>query len=51
MALCQDNTLPHVSNTKELVIDFRKSGGVHTPVGINGAVLERVQNFKFLDIL
>ncbi|XP_051868388.1 uncharacterized protein LOC127568547 [Pristis pectinata] len=44
---CHDN---NVNKTKELVIDFRKGGGVHAPVYISGAEVERVESFKFLGV-
>eukprot|EP00061_Rhincodon_typus_P015138 g42654.t1 len=39
------------SNMKELVIDFRKQGGGHTPVYINGAEAEMVESVKFLGVM
>ncbi|XP_051881682.1 uncharacterized protein LOC127575722 [Pristis pectinata] len=34
----------------ELVIDFRKGGGIHAPVYINGAQVERVESVKLLGV-
>jgi hypothetical protein len=40
----------NVSKTKELIVDYRKRGGKHTPSHINGAVVEQVESFKFLGV-
>ena len=46
---CQDNNLYlNVSKTKELIGDNRKRRAEHTPIHIDGAVVERVESFKFL---
>ena len=48
---CTDNNLAlNTNKTKELIVDFRKKGGTHTPIHINGMVVERVTNFKFLGV-
>eukprot|EP00061_Rhincodon_typus_P009518 g33087.t1 len=41
----------HVSKTKELIIDFRKKGGGHAAIYINGAEVERVESVKFLGVM
>eukprot|EP00061_Rhincodon_typus_P010466 g34782.t1 len=38
------------SKTKELIIIFRKNGGEHAPIYINGAEVERVKSIKFLGV-
>eukprot|EP00061_Rhincodon_typus_P016508 g44767.t1 len=38
----------NVGKTAELIIDFRKKGGEHAPIYINGAEVERVESGKFL---
>eukprot|EP00061_Rhincodon_typus_P019075 g48526.t1 len=40
-----------MNKTKELIIDFRKKGGEHTAIYINGTEVERVEGVKFLGIL
>uniref|UniRef100_A0A669DS43 Alkylated DNA repair protein AlkB homologue 8 N-terminal domain-containing protein n=1 Tax=Oreochromis niloticus TaxID=8128 RepID=A0A669DS43_ORENI len=48
---CQDNHLTlNVAKTKELIVDFRRCRGVHTPITINGAAVERVSSFRFLGV-
>ena len=45
---CQKNNLSlNVSKTKELVVDYRKWRVDHVPIHIDGAVVERVESFKF----
>jgi hypothetical protein len=39
-----------VSKIKELIVDYRKRRADYTPIHINGAVVERVENFKFLGV-
>lgn len=34
--------------TKELIVDFRRSGVTHSSILINSAAVERVSNFNFL---
>eukprot|EP00061_Rhincodon_typus_P016070 g44089.t1 len=41
-------TVSEDSSTKELIIDFRKKGGEHPPIYINGTEVERVESIKFL---
>eukprot|EP00061_Rhincodon_typus_P010686 g35169.t1 len=46
---CKENNLSlNVSKTKELIINFRKKGGEHTPIYINRTEVERVKSIKFL---
>ncbi|KAI4882102.1 hypothetical protein NFI96_000102 [Prochilodus magdalenae] len=45
-----NNLSLNVNKTKELIVDFRKQEGVHTPITINGAAVERVSSFKFLGV-
>lgn len=46
---CTENNLTlNIKKTKELIIDFRKKQTVHTPLHINGEIVERVSSFKFL---
>ncbi|KAF0039088.1 hypothetical protein F2P81_009572 [Scophthalmus maximus] len=48
---CADNNLAlNTKKTKELIVDFRKKGGTHTPIRINGTDVERVSRFKFLGV-
>ena len=47
----QDNNLSlNVSKTTELIVDHRKRQAEQAPVNINGAVVERVESFKFLGV-
>ena len=46
---CQDNNLSlNVSKTKELIVDYRIRRAKQAPINIDGAVVERVESFKFL---
>ena len=46
---CQENNLsPDVNKTKELIVDFRKQQREHLRIHIDGAVVEKVESFKFL---
>ena len=49
---CQHNNLAlNTSKTKELIVDFgRGRMGTHSPVYINGSMVERVKSFKFLGV-
>ena len=48
---CQDNNLSlNVSRTKELIVDYRKSRAEQALISIDGAVVERVESFKFLGV-
>eukprot|EP00061_Rhincodon_typus_P010107 g34138.t1 len=46
---CNENNLSlNVGKTKELIMDFRKKGGEHTPIYINRTEVERMKGVKFL---
>eukprot|EP00061_Rhincodon_typus_P013521 g39931.t1 len=48
---CNENNLsPNIGKTKELIIDFRKKGGEHTPIYIDGTEVERVKSINFLGV-
>ena len=48
---CQENHLSlNVAKTKEVIVDYRKGRGSHTPISINGTVVERVDCFKYLGV-
>jgi hypothetical protein len=48
---CQDNNLSlNVSKTKELLVEYRKRRAEHTPIHIEGAVVERVKIFRCLGV-
>jgi hypothetical protein len=48
---CQDNNLSlNVSKTRELIVDYRKGRAEQTPINIDGAVVDRVESFKFLGV-
>ncbi|XP_056611074.1 transmembrane protein 237A [Triplophysa dalaica] len=49
---CATNNLElNTQKTKEIIVDFRRTRShAHTPIYINGAVVERVSGFKFLGI-
>lgn len=36
--------------TKEMIVDYRKKKTEHTPILIDGAVVEQVESFKFLGV-
>uniref|UniRef100_A0A4W5L0P8 Reverse transcriptase domain-containing protein n=1 Tax=Hucho hucho TaxID=62062 RepID=A0A4W5L0P8_9TELE len=45
---CQNNNLSlNVTKTKEMIVDYRKRRTEHTPIVIDGAVVEQVESFKF----
>ena len=45
---CQDNNLSlNVSKTKEMIVDYKQRKAEQTPIHIGGAVVERVESFKF----
>eukprot|EP00061_Rhincodon_typus_P001745 g15653.t1 len=49
---CNKNNLSlNIGKTKELIIDFRKKGGEHTPIYLNGTEVERVKSIKFLGVM
>eukprot|EP00061_Rhincodon_typus_P008497 g31150.t1 len=49
---CNENNLSlNVSKTEELITDFRKKGGEHTPIYINRTEVERVESVKFLGVM
>ena len=42
---CKDNNLSlNVSKTKEMIVEYRKRRAEHTPIHIDGAVVERVES-------
>ena len=45
-----NNLFLNFNKTKDIVIDFRKRKGEHSPVYINGDEDERVESFKFLGV-
>eukprot|EP00061_Rhincodon_typus_P008364 g30901.t1 len=48
---CNENKLClNVGKTKELIIDFRKKGGEHALIYINGQEIERMDSVKFLGV-
>ena len=51
---CNDNCLElNIAKTKELVVDFRrdKQRLHHTPLNIQGALVEAVSHFKYLGVV
>ena len=47
----QNNNLSlNVTNTKEMIVDYRKRRTEHAPILIDGAVVEQVESFKFLGV-
>ena len=49
--LCQnDNLSIDVTETKEMIVDYRKRRTEHAPILIDGAVVEQVESFKFLGV-
>ena len=51
-AWCASNNLAlNTTKTKELIVDYRRAKRCdHTPIYINGTVVERVSSFKFLGV-
>ena len=48
---CQDNNLSlDMIKTKEMTVDYRKKSAKHSPILIDGAAVEHVESFKFLDV-
>jgi hypothetical protein len=48
---CQNNNQSlNISKTKELIVEYIKWRCEHTPVHIDGAVIEQVKSFKFLSV-
>eukprot|EP00061_Rhincodon_typus_P014226 g41126.t1 len=45
---CNENILSVIS--AKLIIDFRKKGGEHTPIYINGTEVDRAESIKFLRV-
>ena len=49
--LCQNNNLTlNIIKTKEMIVDYGKRRTEHTPILIDGAVVEQVESFKFLGV-
>ena len=49
---CKANFLDlNVTKTKELLIDFRKQPPAVSPITIDGEIVERVENYKYLGII
>ena len=49
--VCQDSNLfLNISKTKKLIVQLRKRRAEHAPIHIDGAVVERVESFKLLDV-
>ena len=48
---CQNNNLSlTVTETKEMIVDYRKRRTEHAPILIDATVVEQVENFKFLGV-
>ena len=48
---CKEHSLQlNISKTKELIIDFRKEGGAHESIVIDGQNVEQVQSYKYLGL-
>uniref|UniRef100_A0A673Y8U9 Reverse transcriptase domain-containing protein n=1 Tax=Salmo trutta TaxID=8032 RepID=A0A673Y8U9_SALTR len=48
---CQDNNLSlNVIKTKKMIVDYRKRRTKHASILIDGAVVEKVESFKFLGV-
>eukprot|EP00061_Rhincodon_typus_P010870 g35477.t1 len=46
----ENNLSLNVGKTKELITDFRKKGGEHAPIHIEGTEVERMNSIKFLGV-
>jgi hypothetical protein len=48
---CKDKNISlNVIKTREMIVNYRKRSAEHTPILIDGAVLEQVESFKFLGV-
>ena len=48
---CKDNNFPlNVIKTMDIIVDYRKRRTEHVHILIDGAVVERVESFKFLGV-
>uniref|UniRef100_A0AAZ3QEV2 Reverse transcriptase domain-containing protein n=1 Tax=Oncorhynchus tshawytscha TaxID=74940 RepID=A0AAZ3QEV2_ONCTS len=48
---CQNNNLSlSVTNTKEMIVDYKKRRTEHAPILIDGGVVEQVESVKFLGV-
>ena len=48
---CQDNNLSlNVIKTKEMIVDYRKKRTEHAHIIVDGAAVEQVESFKFLNV-
>ena len=45
-----NNLSLNVNKTNELIMDYRKRKAKQAPINIEGAVVERVESFKFLGV-
>ena len=44
---CKDNNISlNMIKTKEMIVDYRKRRTEHSPILIDGAVVEQVESFK-----
>jgi hypothetical protein len=46
---CQDNNFT-LNVIKEMIVDYKKKRTEHTPILIDGAVVEQVESFKILGV-
>ena len=48
---CKNNNLSlNVTKTKKMIVDYRKRRAEHTPILIDGAVVEQVESFMFFGV-
>jgi hypothetical protein len=47
---CQNNLFLNVSNTKELIVDYRKWRAEHSLIHIERAEVEQIESFKFFGV-
>ena len=48
---CKDKNISlNVIKTREMIVNYRKRSAEHTPILIDGAVVEQVESFKFLGV-
>jgi hypothetical protein len=47
---CQDNNLSLNMIKTKMIVNYRKRRTEHTPILINGAVVEQVESFKFIGV-
>jgi hypothetical protein len=48
--MCRYHNFPQCQQDEELIAEYRRRRAEHTPIHIEGAVVERVESFKFFGV-